>query len=300
MVARGTEAVHPQAAGIQTLPPDMVMDRLFDSQVKSMDAVCAAIPALCDAARLVAEKLHVGGRLVYAGAGSAGLMALADCLELAGTFGIAPERTLMLFPGGAAGLIRMRGDVEDDPTLARADLAQVGLTAADVVIAVSASGGTPYTLAIVQGARDAGALVIGIANNADVPLLGQADVPVLLDTGPELVAGSTRMAAGTAQKIALNMLSTMAGLHLGHIHDGRMVNLQADNAKLMARAAQMIADLAGVDTGAAQTALAAAGGHVKAAILIASGAAPERAEMLLVETQGHLGPALERCVRQQT
>ena len=168
-------------------------------------------------------------------------MALADALELLGTFGIPPDRTPVLLAGGAAALIEMTGAVEDIATDATRDVADAGLGAGDVVICVSASGTTPYTLAAAEAARAAGATVVGIANVAGSALLQAADLPVLLDTGPELVAGSTRMGAATAQKIALNMLSTLTGLRLGHVHDGYMVNVVADNAKLRRRAARIVA-----------------------------------------------------------
>lgn len=172
------------------------------------------------------------------------------------------------------------------------DLATACLTAGDVLVAVSASGSTPYTLAVADAARTAGITVIGIANAAGSPLLAAADHPVLLDTGPELVAGSTRMGAATAQKIALNLISTLTGVLLGHVHDGLMVSLVADNAKLRDRAARIVATIAGTDAATAAGALATTGGAVKPAILIAAGASPDTARTLLAGTGGHVGPAL--------
>lgn len=186
-------------------------------------------------------------------------MALADALELAGTFGIPPARTPVLFAGGTAALLALTGAVEDDPALAATDLARLAPRAGDVLICVSASGRTPYTVAVADGARRSGATVIGLADVAGSPLLALADIAILLDTGPELVAGSTRMGAGTAAKIALNLISTLMGLRLGHVHDGYMVNVVADNAKLRDRAARIVAALAGTDPDRAAAALAAAG-----------------------------------------
>ena len=292
MTVRPTEALHPVAAGIQRAAPDAVLAALLEAQVAAAQAVRPALPALARAADLCSAAIEGGHRLVYAGAGSSGLMALSDCLELAGTFGIAPAQTAILFPGGAAALLHMTGAPEDDPRLAASDLAPLALGPGDVVIAVSASGSTPYTLEIARLARGCGAAIIGLANVADSPLLLAADLPVLLDTGPEPIAGSTRMGAGTAQKIALNMLSTLTGLKLGHVHEGYMINLVADNEKLAARAVRMVAALAGTDTERAADALSRVSGAVKPAILVAAGATPEAARAILQTHRGHLGPAL--------
>ena len=189
----------------------------------------------------------------------------------------------------------MRGAAEDDAAQAEADLARFAPRKGDAVICVSASGSTPYTLLIAGRARAAGAVVIGIANAAGSALLRESDIAVLLDTGPEMVAGSTRLGAGTAQKIALNMLSVMVGLHLGHVHDGYMVNLVADNAKLADRAARIVAAVAKVDRAAAEAALAQTDGAVKPAILVARGATPAAATAAIDSLRGHLGPALA-CV----
>jgi N-acetylmuramic acid 6-phosphate etherase len=198
----------------------------------------------------------------------------------------------MLFAGGAAALLHMTGAVEDDPALAEADLAALAPQQGDVLLCLSASGSTPYTLIIARAAKAAGATIVGIANVAPSALLDLADIPVLLDTGPEVVAGSTRMGAGTAQKIALNMLSVLVGLQLGHVHEGYMVNVTADNAKLIDRAARIVAALSGADHATATTALHQTGGAVKPATLIAAGATPQAAAAALAAHDGHLGPAL--------
>jgi N-acetylmuramic acid 6-phosphate etherase len=221
-------------------------------------------------------------------------MALSDALEIAGTFGIAPDRTPMLFAGGSDALLHMAGGTEYDEDLASRDFTKAKVAKGDVVICVSASGRTPYTLAIACMGSKQGAVIIGISNVPDSDLLNISDIAVLLDTGPEMVAGSTRMGAGTAQKIALNMISTLAGVHLGHVYDGMMVNVVADNSKLRDRAARIVAQLAETNTGQARTALDAAGGAVKAAVLIAAGARnTATADAMLAESGGHIGPALD-------
>lgn len=294
MAERTTEARHPSSEGLHAVPAAEALARLLGAQERALGSVRAALPALERAgARLVAALSRPGGRMGYAGAGSSGLMALSDCLELAGTFGIAPDRTPMLFAGGAGSLLHMTGAVEDDPASAAADLARSGLRAGDAVICVSASGATKYTLEVARLAAAAGVGVIGIANVADSPLLRMAEVAVLLDTGPEVVAGSTRMGAATAQKVALNMLSVLVGIGLGHVHDGFMVNVVADNAKLRDRAARIVSALSGADSAASHAALAATMGAVKPAVLVARGLRPEAAARELLRTGGHLAPHLD-------
>ncbi|GAB1361560.1 N-acetylmuramic acid 6-phosphate etherase [Rhodobacter sp.] len=246
------------------------------------------------AAEAAANALRRGGKLAYVGAGSSGLMALSDSLELAGTFGILPERTPMLFAGGAAALLHMVGAVEDDLTLARADFNAAGLTKGDVAICLSASGTTPYALEVAALCRAVGATVAGIANVAGSALLQAADLPILLDTGPEVVNGSTRMGAATAQKVALNMISVLVGIRLGHVHDGYMVNVVADNAKLRDRAGRIVSALSGEGTEAALAALQATGGAVKPAILVARGRSVAEAAGDLTASGGHLAPWLKR------
>ena len=227
-------------------------------------------------------------RVGYAGAGSSGLMALADALELPGTFGIPPDRVPVLFAGGTAALLHMTGAVEDDPALALADLDASGLTSGDMIVILSASGTTPYALVLAKAAAARGIRVAGIANVPGSALLKHVEDAVLLDTGPEVVSGSTRMGAGSAQKVALNMLSTLIGIKLGHVHDGYMVNVVADNAKLMDRAARIVADIAGVPRSIAEAALTATGGAVKPAVLVAQGQSPEAARDRLTKAGGHL------------
>lgn len=299
MAPRPTEARHPEAEGLHAAPANVVLTRLLEAQAGALQALRPALPMIEAAAEAGAAALLAGQRMAYAGAGSSGLMALADCLELAGTFGIAPERTPMLFAGGTATLLHMTGGVEDDPGVVATDLAQVGFQPGDVVICLSASGGTPYALQVAAGAKAAGARVVGMACVAGSSLLAASDIPVLLETGPEMVAGSTRMGAATAQKVALNMLSVLVGLRLGHVHDGYMVNVVADNAKLVGRAARIVAAIAGCEERTAQEALAKTGGAVKPAVLVARGLSPEEAQCALQGSGGHLAPVLKQISTEQ-
>ena len=289
-----TEMPHELAAGLDTREPEAIAAILVEAQLAAAKAVARASGALAVAARLAAACLSNGGRLAYAGAGSSGLMALADALELPGTFGIPRDRVEILFAGAPQTLAVLRGGPEDDAELARGDVARARLGKGDCLIAVSASGSTPYTLAALESAKAAGVATVALANNEDAPLLRAADAPVFLPTPPEVVGGSTRMGAGTAQKIALNVLSTVMAAELGHIHDGLMVNVVADNAKLRARAARIVAEVAKVDEASAAAYLERAGGSVKSAVLLAAGAADiTAAERLLASNAMRLRPALE-------
>jgi N-acetylmuramic acid 6-phosphate etherase len=267
-----TEERHAQAIGLDALDPASILKLLATGQKEAAAAVDRVIGPLADAARLGIEALQAGGRLVYAGAGSSGLLAMVDALELPGTYGLSPQSVIALLAGGAASLADLSGGYEDDADLGRTDVERAGVGACDCLIAVSASGSTPYTLAAARIARASGARVVAIANNPQAPLFAQADVSILLSTPPEVISGSTRMGAGTAQKIALNMVSTLIGIGLGHVHDGHMVNLRPDNRKLRERAAAMVADIARIDRAAAHRHLDTAEGSVKLAILLASGA----------------------------
>lgn len=285
-----TEDLNPLALGLDALPADEILRRLMAGQVEAARAVTEALPAIENAAEIAADALRSGGRLVYAGAGSSALMANADGLELSGTFGIDPDRILLMMAGGLPTDARMPGDSEDDS--AEAEVAARAIRAGDVVIAVTASGRTPYPVAVARSARARGARVIAIANNRDAPIFENADVAVCLPTPPELIAGSTRMGAGTAQKIALNLISTLMGIKLGHVHDGMMVGLIADNEKLRARAAGMVAAIAGVAQSAAEPALREAKGNVKRAVLIAKGLSIGAADALLDQSDENLRAAL--------
>jgi N-acetylmuramic acid 6-phosphate etherase len=291
MAGPRTETRHKDAQGIDLRAPEAVLQVLAEGQIDAAKAALSAIPSISLAAETAARALVGGGRIAYAAAGSSGLMALADGLELPGTFGIPRERIVIRIAGGAANFHELANGAEDDAETGTADVA--GLGKGDCLIALSASGTTPYVLGALRAAKAAGAATIGIANNAGAPLLADCDVPVLLETPAEVIAGSTRMGAGTAQKIALNMISTLMAVHLGHVHDGYMVNLQPDNVKLKDRAARIVAAIAGCPQERAVELLAKSGGSVKAAILMASGAGDaDEARRLLLEAGQRLRPAL--------
>lgn len=297
MSQKVTEQLHVAAKGLDKRPLDEIALLLSQGQGDAAASVDAAAPFIAQASRSMATCIAQGGCLHYVAAGSSGLMAAADAMELGGTFSIPPSQIRIHMAGGLPTSAEMPGGTEDETDQIQASLA--GVTAQDCVIAVSASGTTPYTLEAARLAKAAGATVIGIANNAGTPLLALSDHLILLATPPELLSGSTRMGAGTAQKIALNSLSTLMAVELGHVHDGMMVNLTADNAKLVARARTIVAQISAVDDATAADALSQAGGQVKPAILIACGVdGLEAAQAQLISSKGRLRPVLEKLKNQ--
>jgi N-acetylmuramic acid 6-phosphate etherase len=297
MTERGTEALNEKARGLDTLSSGDILRLLSSGQQDAANAVDGALDAIAAASEIAADAVAAGRKLVYAGAGSSGLMAMADALELPGTYGIPREQIVILMAGGVSNLSDLPGGPEDDVDLGRAD-AERHVEAGDCVISISASGSTPYALAVADVAREKGAKVVAIANNAGAKLFDGADVGILLATPPELISGSTRMGAGTAQKIALNMFSTLMAIRLGHVHDGYMVNLRADNTKLQIRAARIVSAIAGVEFQDAGRLIDAASGSVKTAILLAAGAEDKSsAEAMLRESGQNVRRALGRIGR---
>jgi N-acetylmuramic acid 6-phosphate etherase len=289
-----TESVSGLARGLDRRDDVQILSLLVEGQGRAVAAVKEALPALAKAAEALANGLAQGGRIVYAGAGSSINIAVQDGAELPSTFGLERSRIAFVIAGGEASLFDIDAEAEDDIEQALASIAALKLTPQDTVIALSASGSTPFTLTAARAAKAAKATVIAIANNPATPLLNVADHPVLIETGPEVIVGSTRMGAGTAQKCALGLLSTLAHIKLGAIYDGWMIRLQADNAKLRRRAQRMVADIAKVDEVSAEKALAQTDGHVAPAALICAGAKDVvAAEALLAKTKGNLRLALE-------
>jgi N-acetylmuramic acid 6-phosphate etherase len=261
---------------------------MLESQMAAFVAVRNALPALVRAAEAAAARLERGGRLVYAGAGASGRLAVQDGVELHPTFGWPRERLCYLIAGGDAALVQSIEGAEDDAAAAVAAAEELALGKADVVVAVAASGRTTFTSAVQRRARAAGALTIGLANNPGTPLLEEAEIPVLLETGPEFLAGSTRMAAGTAQKIALNLISTQTMIALGRVYQGFMVDVVPTNAKLVARAKGIVGALAGCAPDEAAALWTRAGGDIKLAVLLGDGLGLNEAKARLAAAGGNL------------
>lgn len=266
MLNMDTEHATGEFRNLDALTPGRILAKLIDGNQRAVRAVEAAQPQLEQAAELMIDRLGGGGRLVYLGAGTSGRLAVQDAAELLPTFSF--DRTVVLMAGGAEAGSRALEGAEDDDGAAINEVSAAGVGPADVVIGVAASGRTPYTVAGVRHARELGAATIGIANNAGTPLLAVAEVAVLLETGPEVLAGSTRLAAGTAQKIALNSLSTTALIKLGGAYGNLMVGMQPTNEKLRRRAVSIVASGADVSTERAAAALEVAGWDMRAAIVM--------------------------------
>jgi N-acetylmuramic acid 6-phosphate etherase len=291
--AKVTEQIHQHAIGLDARPLAEVAEILAKGQAEAAQAPLPERKNIVSGAEVMAQTIATGGMLHYVAAGSSGLMAAADAMELGGTFGIPASQICIHMAGGIPQTAEMPGDTEDATDTLMKELAT--LKRNDTVIAVSASGTTPYTLTALEIAQAAGATVIGIANNADTPLLTNADVRIFLETPSEVLSGSTRMGAGTAQKIALNMMSTLMAVKLGHVHDGLMVNLRADNIKLRERAQTIVKTIARCSDDTAAAALENTHGDVKSAVLCAVGAgSTDFAFRLLEGAGGNLRKALNQ------
>ena len=285
-----TEAVDPATAGIDELAPRALAQLLIETQRAAVDAALAASDAIAAATDLVVTALRGGGRVVLIGAGTSGRLAVLDAAELPPTFGLDPLRVQARIAGGDAALRRAVEGAEDDAFAGAQAVADVA--AGDVVVGVSASGGAPFVRGALQAARARGARTVALVNAAGAPLVDDADVAIVAATGAEPIAGSTRMRAGTAQKIVLNAISTGAMIRLGKTYRNRMVDLVATNAKLRARAERLVRELAGADVDAAAL-LAAAGGSVKTAIVMARrGVDRAAADALLAEGDGRLAAVI--------
>lgn len=287
-----TEFADPRYQMLDTWDSATALAAIWESQFAALSSIGPALPALAALTDAAVPRLRAGGRLVYAGAGTSIRIAVQDGTELGPTFDWPDARTLYLIAGGKGALMLGIEGAEDDADDARAQVAAAGLTQNDVVLGLAASGRTPFTVAAIQAARAAGALTAGIACNAGTALLTAADHAILLETGAEVVAGSTRMKAGTAQKVALNMLSTQIMVRLGHVHDGLMVDMRPQNVKLRGRARDMVARIADVSPDAADAALAQTDWRIKPAVLVAKGDTPAQAHAALQQAGGVLRRAL--------
>lgn len=286
-----TERTLPRYRDADLWPTEKALAAMLDNQLGAVDAVRLAIPSIATAVGAAAERLRDRGRLVYCGAGASGRLAVQDGVELYPTFGWPTERLAFLIAGGVPALTRSVEGAEDGADAGAREAAALQLCASDVVVAVAASGTTRYTRGVQEAARAAGALTVAMANNPAAPLLAGADCPVLLDTGAEFLAGSTRMTAGTAQKIALNLFSTRLMTALGRVYEGQMVDMVPSSAKLVARAQGMVAAIAGVPAARAATVWEEAGRSVKVAVLMLDGLQRAEAEARLAAAAGRLDRA---------
>jgi N-acetylmuramic acid 6-phosphate etherase len=287
-----TERPSPRYCDIDVWDPSDIIDAMLEGQFAAVAAVRAARPALVEAALATEARLRQGGRIVYVGAGTSGRLAVQDGAELVPTFSWPRERLLLLIAGGDEALLRSVEGAEDEVEQAARLIRQHNIARNDVLIAVAASGTTPFTLSCLREAKARGALTIGIANNRGTPILSESEHPIWLDTGAEPIAGSTRMKAGTAQRTALNVLSSLVMIMLGRVYDGLMVDLQAVNQKLVRRSENILSQLTGQSSQRIHEALGEANGNVKLAVLLLHGCSLEEATAVLRLAGGQLRAAL--------
>ena len=283
-----TEEVDPRFADLDAWSLTSAMEAMWEGQLAAVAAIGRALPAITAATNAAREALGDHGRLIYVGAGTSGRVAVQDGAELTPTFAWPQERLHFIIAGGESAFVASVEGAEDDVVDAVKQIDAARLSQNDVVIAVSASGTTPFTEAALREAGAHRAVTIGVANNPGTALLASAKYPVLVETGRELIAGSTRMKAGTAQKVVLNLISTGIMLGLGSVYRGMMVNMQPTNAKLKRRAETMVGRIAGCNETQAARALDQAVGDIKTAALLVLGYDQAEAESILASHKGNL------------
>ncbi|MFJ9766552.1 N-acetylmuramic acid 6-phosphate etherase [Streptomyces erythrochromogenes] len=294
-----TEAFRPELAEIDRLST-LDIARTMNAEDATVPAsVAARLPQIAAAIDAIAERMARGGRLVYAGAGTAGRMGVLDASECPPTFNTDPADVVGLIAGGPSAMVKAVEGAEDSPQLAAEDLAALRIGPDDTVLGISASGRTPYAIGAVESARARGALTVGLSCNAGSALAAAADHGIEVVVGPELLTGSTRLKAGTAQKLVLNLISTITMIRLGKTYGNLMVDMRSSNEKLRARARRIVALATGAPDEEIEAALTATGGEVKNAILVVLGEVdgPTAAE-LLAASHGHLRAALAQASAQ--
>jgi N-acetylmuramic acid 6-phosphate etherase len=292
-----TEQIDPRYAELDSWSTAEMLAAMHDGQLEAAAAVRAALPAIAAAVDDAVLALQRGGRIVYAGAGTSGRIGVQDGAELPPTFDWSPDRVVFAMAGGMGALTRSAEDAEDSEAAGADVIANAGIGPNDVVIGLAASGTTPFTIGALRAAGAAGAVTIAVVNNPGAPLLQVARHRILADTGSEVVAGSTRMKAGTAQKIVLNLFSTAVMVRMGRVYRGLMVDMRARNAKLRRRAAGIVAEIARCGESEAARYLDQAGGDLKPAILLGLGATRAAAEQLLQRHGGNLRAAIDEHSR---
>lgn len=293
-MSMSTERSSPRYASIDLWDAEDIAESIIESQFAAVAAVQVARKEIAAAVVAMKARLEDRGRLIYVGAGTSGRLAVQDGAELAPTFGWPADRLVLLVAGGEEALLRSVEGAEDDAEQGKRMIDQHAVTREDVLIAVAASGTTRFTVACLREAKRRGTLTLGIANNKATPILEEADHAIFLDTGSEPISGSTRLKAGTAQKVALNALSTSLMILLGKVYRGLMVDVRAGNEKLEKRSEDMLMQLTGRNRNDARDALSRANGSVKIAVMLLNGCELEFAKRLLGDSDDQLGAALRR------
>lgn len=296
-----TEGRLPGGADLDLLPTGELVRRLVDAERTSLEAVQAAATSIAAAVDALWPGLAAGGRLIYCGAGTSGRLGALDAAECPPTFGTAPERVQGLIAGGPAALTAAVEGAEDDAAAGAEAVARLNLGPRDTLVAIAASGRTPYCLGAVEAAQAAGALTIALVCVAHSSLAQRCRLAIELPVGPEVLSGSTRLKAGTATKLVLNALSTASMVRLGKTYGDLMVDVQATNQKLRQRALRLLRQLTGLAAEPAAERLAAAGGELKTAVVAARlGLSVAAARQHLHQHGGRLRPALESPDRPPT
>jgi N-acetylmuramic acid 6-phosphate etherase len=288
-----TETPDQRHADLDLYPTEELVAVLVDDQINAVNAVRAAAPAIARAVQAALPRIEAGGRLIYVGAGTSGRLGVLDSVELYPTFSWPHERALALLAGGVDAMFVAVEGAEDDSARGAADLRDLNPGPSDVLLLLAASGATPYVLGALRAGREAGALTIGIANNPNAPVAGEAEIGITLDTGSEIISGSTRLKAGTAQKIALNTFSSALMVRLNKIYGNLMVDLKPTNAKLVLRAVRLTMFATGADEQAARDVLEQCDFHVKVAIVaLTKKTSVDQARGLLEASRGSVRQAL--------
>jgi N-acetylmuramic acid 6-phosphate etherase len=292
-----TEQIDARYKDLDSWPVAEMIAAMFEGQLAAISAVGGAVAAIAAAVDAAVPRLRQGGRIIYVGAGTSGRIAVQDGAELTPTFNWPPERLVFLLAGGLTALTQSVEGAEDRGAEGARAVEDAKPTSNDVVIGVAASGTTPYTLGAICAANSVGAVTIAVANNPGSPLLENAQYPILVETGAEVIAGSTRMKAGTAQKVVLNLLSTAIMIRMGGVYRGLMVHLRVRNTKLKRRGIAIIAEIVGCSEDEAARHLEKTGGDVKSAVLLGFGLTVDNVADVLQRHQGNLRAILNEIGR---
>jgi N-acetylmuramic acid 6-phosphate etherase len=289
-----TESTNPRSAQIDTLPTLDILKIINAEDATVAMTIASTLPAIAQAVDAIVAGFRQGGRLLYIGAGTSGRLGVLDAVECVPTFSALPEMVQGIVAGGQPALTRSIEGAEDDPDGGRRDILALSPGAHDVVVGIAASGRTPYVLGAMAAAKAAGATTVGVACNVPAPLLDAVDIPIGVPVGPEIVAGSTRMKSGTAQKMVLNMLSTASMIKLGKVYRNLMVDVMVTNEKLAIRARNMVAEITGLDADEAAAVLARTNNEVKTAVVVALlDVSPDEARERLDRHNGMLRAVIE-------
>ena len=288
-----TEQENPRTAQISSLPTAEILRLMNEEDARVAEAVAQVLPEITRAVDGIVGRLDQGGRLFYIGTGTSGRLGVLDASECPPTFGVSPDMVQGIIAGGYEACYQAVEASEDDAAANADDLEARGFTKQDVLIGITASGRTPYTVGAVEHARQLGAFTIALTSVPGSVITKAAEISIVPVVGPEVIAGSTRMKAGTAQKLVLNMLSTAAMIRLGYVTGNRMTNVQTRNVKLRARAERILAAEAGLDSPSAAAALDAAGGDLRVALVMSkTGRARETAQTALKESRWVVAEAI--------